>query len=229
MTARQPSERPGIHDVALALRQMFAAESGRHKARVDETVPREVVRGHELLGSPSDDAFDRISAVAARVVGAAAAIVSLVNPDRLWFTATVGLDLAEVTGEPGFASAILNDEPWIIEDARSDPRAPDNPLVAAGLGLQFYAGVPLTMPDGTTLGTLGVIDFSPRTLSEDELATLGDLSAIIVRELELRQELSSFVRETESAWLDSPDADENGSLITNRGSHGTAEVAATLP
>jgi serine/threonine protein kinase len=246
MTAPTPTARPDIHDVAIALRQMFMAQSGRHKAAAEEQ-PKvaelvETVYHYDLLGSPPDDAFDRITSIAARVLRTPVAIVSVVDHDRIWFTSAHGLDIADIARDPAqCASAIISSEPWIIEDARTDPRAPDNPLVAGDFGLQFYAGVPLTAPDGITLGTLCVLDFSPRTISEDELATLLDLAAMVMRELELRREATSliretslmqdksFVRETEAAWLDSPDTDESGALITNRSSTGPIEVAATTP
>ena len=249
MTAATPKDRPDIHDVALALRQMFAAESGRHRAAALEQLPAEheaarldAVQRYDLLAAPSDDSFGRITSMAARVLRTPVAIVSVVDHDRIWFTSAHGLDIADIARDPAqCASAIISSEPWIIEDARTDPRAPDNPLVAGDFGLQFYAGVPLTAPDGLTLGTLCVLDFSPRTISEDELATLLDLAAMVMRELELRREATSlmretslmqdraFVQETEAAWLDSPDTDESGALITNRSSTGPIEVAATTP
>ena len=78
--------------------------------------------------------------------------------------------------------------PWVVEDARFDPRTLANPLVAEGFGLQFYAGVPLRTRDGHNLGTLCVLDFEPRLATEEELATLSDLAAIVMSEMELRLE-----------------------------------------
>jgi serine/threonine protein kinase len=210
MTSRDIAERPEIHDVAIALRQMFAAETGRHKAapapapRPDENARMEAVHRYDLLDTPPDGTFDRITALAARVLHTPIAIVSVVDTDRIWFKSHHGLEIDEITRDPGLcASAILNDEPWIIENAQRDPRALANPLVAGDFGLQFYAGVPLTTWDGYNLGTLCVLDFEPRTISDDEIATLEDLAAMVMRELELRREAQ---RTLDAAFA--PESDE---------------------
>ncbi len=89
--------------------------------------------------------------------------------------------------EPGLcASAILQDDVYIVRDARVDPRTLANPLVAGEFGLQFYAAAPLITRDGFKLGTLCVIDSKPRDITEAEKATLQDLAAIVMDELELR-------------------------------------------
>ena len=74
----------------------------------------------------------------------------------------------------------------MVNDARSDPRALSNPLVAGEFGAQFYLGVPLRTHDGFNLGTLCVLDFVPRTVTEVEVAHLVDLAAVVMDELELR-------------------------------------------
>jgi sigma-B regulation protein RsbU (phosphoserine phosphatase) len=97
------------------------------------------------------------------------------------------LEVDQIDREPGLcASAILQDEPWLVTDAARDPRTLTNPLVAGEFGLRFYAGVPLTTNDGYNLGTLCVIDREPRSISPDEVATLGDLATLVMDELELR-------------------------------------------
>jgi len=115
------------------------------------------------------------------------AIVSIVDHDRIWFKSHHALDAEQIDREPGLcASAILNHAPWIVADAELDPRKLANPLVRGELGLRFYAGVPLKTEDGYNLGTLNVIDVKPREVTEEELATLEDLAAIVVDELEVR-------------------------------------------
>jgi signal transduction histidine kinase len=84
------------------------------------------------------------------------------------------------------ASAILQYEPWVVTDATVDPRTLANPLVVGELGLRFYAGVPLTTREGYNLGTLNVIDTEPREVTGVEIATLEDLAAIVIDEMELR-------------------------------------------
>ena len=159
----------------------------REPAPANEAARLEAVRRYDILDTPPDGAFDRITALAARLFDVPIAIVSIVDEDRIWFKSHHGLDIEQIDREPGLcASAILHREPWIVSDARRDPRALTNPLVAGEFGLQFYAGVPLRTSDGHNLGTLCVLDFEPRTLDATETATLQDLATLVMSELEFR-------------------------------------------
>jgi GAF domain-containing protein len=125
------------------------------------------VRRYAVLDTPPDGAFDRITALAARHFSVPISIVSIVDRDRIWFKSHHGVDAQEIGRDPGLcASAILQDGPWVVENAAVDPRTLANPLVAGELGLRFYAGAPLTTHDGFNLGTLCVIDQEPRRLSD---------------------------------------------------------------
>lgn len=145
------------------------------------------IRRYDVLDTPPDGAFERVTRLAARLLGTPIAIVSIVDEDRIWFKSKYGLDIDQIDRVPGLcASAILHDEPWIVDDARNDPRTLANPLVASSFGLQFYAGAPLRTHDGFNLGTLCVIDREPREVDGEEKQILIDLAAIVVDELELR-------------------------------------------
>jgi GAF domain-containing protein len=145
------------------------------------------VRRYDILDTPPDGAFDRVTRLAASILAVPIAIISIVDEDRIWFKSKVGVDVRQVDRVPGLcASAILQDEPWIIEDARRDPRSLANPLVAGDFGLQFYAGAPLRTHDGFNLGTMCVIDRHPRSFLHRDRQVLEDLAAIVVDELELR-------------------------------------------
>jgi sigma-B regulation protein RsbU (phosphoserine phosphatase) len=147
----------------------------------------DAVRRYEILDTPSDGAFDRITSLAARLLDVPIAIVSIVDEDRIWFKSAHGLDVDEIDRGPGLcASAILRYEPTVIPDATLDPVALSNPLVAGEFGLRFYAAIPLTTSDGHNLGTLCVIDQEPRNLEDRELAILDDLAGLVIHELELR-------------------------------------------
>ncbi len=153
----------------------------------DEDSRLAAVRRYDVLDTPPDGAFDRVTRLAATLLGTPIAIVSIVDHDRIWFKSRYGLDVDEIGRDPGLcASAILQDEPWVIEDARNDPRSLANPLVAGDFGLQFYAGAPLRTAAGHNLGTVCVIDREPRRIGERETRVLEDLAAIVVDELELR-------------------------------------------
>jgi GAF domain-containing protein len=146
------------------------------------------LRRFDVLDTPRDGAFDRITRLASEMLEMPISIVSLVDYDRIWFKSTHGLDgIEEIDRAPGLcASAILGEEIWVIEDAKVDPRALANPLVAGEFGLRFYAGSPLRTQEGYNLGTLCVIDKRPRTLTEKQAGVLDDLAALVVDELELR-------------------------------------------
>lgn len=147
----------------------------------------EAVRRYDVLDTPPDGAFERVTRLAARLLGTPIAIVTIVDHDRIWFKSRYGVDVEQIARDPGLcASAILQDEAWIVEDARRDPRTLANPLVAGEMGLQFYAGAPLHTHDGHNLGTMCVIDREPRAFAEEDRATLEDLAAIVIDELELR-------------------------------------------
>ncbi|MBA2461760.1 MAG: GAF domain-containing protein [Actinobacteria bacterium] len=154
----------------------------------DEESRLTALRRYDVLDTPPDGAFDRITRLASLILETPIAIVSLVDHDRIWFKSTQGLDgLEQIDRDPGLcASAILADEAWVIEDAKSDPRALANPLVAGEFGLRFYAGTALRTHDGYNLGTLCVIDKKPRQLTEQQIHLLEDLAALVVDELELR-------------------------------------------
>ena len=145
------------------------------------------VRRYDILDSPPDGAFDRITALAARRFAVPIAIISIVDEDRIWFKSHHGLPVQQIDREPGLcASAILGSTPYLVEDARKDPRTLANPLVAGDFGLRFYAAVPLTTSDGHNLGTLCVIDKEPRPIENEQVEDLKDLASIVMDQLELR-------------------------------------------
>ncbi|HEY8721691.1 protein kinase domain-containing protein [Pengzhenrongella sp.] len=194
MTATDPSARPTASETALALREITAAGKGRRRATqsiIPENEPARMaaVQRYDILDSPPDGAFDRITALAARLFSVPIAIVSVVDHDRIWFKSHHGLEFDELDRDAGLcASAILHDDPWIIEDAAVDVRALSNPLVAGEFGLRFYAGIPLRTRDGFNLGTLCILDREPRTLDTQDVETLEDLAAIVMNDLELRRD-----------------------------------------
>ncbi|HEY0395081.1 MAG TPA: GAF domain-containing protein [Candidatus Elarobacter sp.] len=146
------------------------------------------IRRYDILDTPPDGSFDRITALAAQLFDVPIALVTIVDHERIWFKSRHGLDQVEqIDRDPGLcASAVLRDEPYIVEEARTDPRTLANPLVSGKFGLQFYAAAPLRTQDGHRLGTLCIIDREPRVFSPRQADVLQRLSEIVVDELELR-------------------------------------------
>ena len=146
-----------------------------------------VVSRYDVLDTPPDGSFDNVTALAAQLFDVPISIVSIVDHDRIWFKSHHGLDVKQIPRGPGLcASAILQDEPWLVCDARNDIRTLANPLVAGEFGLQFYLGIPLHTQDGYKLGTLCVIDRQPRTVTETQIQQLSRLRALVMDQLELR-------------------------------------------
>jgi GAF domain-containing protein len=145
------------------------------------------VRRFDVLDTPPDGAFDRVTALAARRFGVPIAIISIVDENRIWFKSHHGLAVKQIDRAPGLcASAILANEPYLLPDASVDPRSLANPLVAGEFGLRFYAGVPLTTAGGHNLGTLCVIDKEPRPIDQSQIEDLKDLASVVMDQMELR-------------------------------------------
>jgi diguanylate cyclase (GGDEF)-like protein len=138
----------------------------------------------DLLDQGPNPCFDRITRLAAHAFGVPIALVSLVDADRQWFGSRVGLDASETPRCDAFcAHAILEPDLFVIEDARSDTRFFDNPLVLGPPGIRFYAGAPIAAPSGHRLGTLCIIDQQPRSLELAERGALRDMADLVEREL----------------------------------------------
>ena len=153
----------------------------------NETARIDAVRRYDILDTPADGTFDRITALAARRFDVPISIISIVDEDRIWFKSHHGVPVDQIGRDPGLcASAILNPEPYILLDAKADPRSLANPLVAGEFGLRFYAGVPLQTSDGFNLGTLCIIDKSPRPIDQKQIDDLKDLASVVMDQMELR-------------------------------------------
>jgi diguanylate cyclase (GGDEF)-like protein len=137
-----------------------------------------------LLDSRPEAAYDAIVEAARDIVGVPIALVSLVDKDRQWFKARVGLDVVELPRETAFCSHAIKtpDVPFVIEDAIADARFVDNPLVVGDPRIRFYAGFPITDEEGRGLGTMCVIDREPRQVTTDQMHQLQRL-AIVAQEL----------------------------------------------
>lgn len=161
-------------------------------AETAEAARLAALRRYDIVDTPPDGAFDRIATLAARLLDAPFATVSLVDTDRVWFKATHGLEgVTQVGRDPGFcASAILQDQPYVVRDALAHPAAASNPQVYDELGVRFYAAAPIVTPDGHRLGAVDVLDTRARQVSDRDMAMLADLAAIVMDQLELR--LSAF-------------------------------------
>lgn len=148
----------------------------------------------DVLDSPREEAFDRITALIKNIFDVEIAIVSMIDGHRQWYKSVEGLTTSEAPRNETFCRLVLDDNlPLVIRDARNDPRVADNPSVVGDPHVRFYAGVPLLTAEGHAIGTVCAIDSEPREFSDRELNVLTDLSRMAMSELELRQRASTDV------------------------------------
>ncbi|KAF0812066.1 putative signaling protein [Andreprevotia sp. IGB-42] len=142
----------------------------------------------DILDTPAEDDFDRITRLAARILGMPVALITLVDTDRQWFKSRYGLDVSETARELSFCAHAINGEgAMVVNDAHADARFVDNPLVTGQPHVRFYAGQPLKSRDGLALGTLCVIDQQPRQLDAADLQALQDLGHVAEQALQARE------------------------------------------
>jgi diguanylate cyclase (GGDEF)-like protein len=143
----------------------------------------------DVLDSPAEAEFDALVCAAAHICGTPISLVSLVDADRQWFKANLGLKgVQETPRDLAFcAHAILEDGVFQIPDARQDARFAGNPLVMGDPGIRFYAGAPIRLRSGHATGTLCVIDRLPRRLDPEQCEALSCLAQAAARALEGRK------------------------------------------
>jgi PAS domain S-box-containing protein len=144
----------------------------------------QALRACDILDTPDEERFDRLTRLAKNVLGVPIALVSLVDANRQWFKSRQGLEACETGRDISFCGhAILGGDIFEVTDARLDPRFSDNPLVTGPPNIRFYAGAPLSTPEGYRLGTLCLISDQPRQLNATERQVLLDLAACVEEEL----------------------------------------------
>lgn len=150
----------------------------------DEQARLATLRSLDILDSPPEERFDRLTRMAKRLYGVPIALISLVDANRQWFKSCFGLSVNETPRDISFCGhTILGDSLFIIPDASVDERFADNQLVLNDPSIRFYAGCPFRAPNGHKLGTLCIIDHQPRHFGQDEFEALIDLTAMLEREI----------------------------------------------
>lgn len=186
-----------LRDIGCDLAQGFGIAKPMDGERVLEWI-RERYPGDEeawrlatlksmrLLDSPAEDRFDRITRLTRRLFGAPISLISLIDADRQWFKSSQGLEVRETPRDVAFcAVAVTNHEMLVVEDALSDPRFNANPLVVGAPHIRFYAGAPVSAPNGSTLGTLCVIDTAPHPFDAQSQRMLTELARLVEVEFSL--------------------------------------------
>ena len=157
----------------------------------NEAARLETLRQYQVLDTESEETFDDLTRLAAYICQTPSALISLVDANRQWFKARVGVQARETPRNISFCGhAILARDCFIIEDALFDERFADNPLVINAPFVRFYAGMPLWSPEGFAIDTLCVMDRKPHTIDDQQIGALQMLANQVMSQLELRREVS---------------------------------------
>lgn len=149
----------------------------------NESERQQVLNALDIVYSPTEERFDRITRIAKRVFDAPIALISLVTEDKQWFKSCQGLTTSETSREISFCGHAINqDDAFVVPNAASDPDFSDNPLVTGDPRIRFYAGQPLTI-DGQRIGTLCVIDRKPRQMKPRDYDSLKSLASWVESEI----------------------------------------------
>lgn len=142
---------------------------------------------YDILDTPPDKTFDKLTKLAAQLMKVPVAVISFVDKDRVWFKSKYGLDVQQMEREDGLCTTlVLADEFYQVENATVDPRTRGHKLVVGDFGLRFYAAYPLKTKEGFILGAFCIIDREPRSLTACEQEVLRDLRDIAMEQIELK-------------------------------------------
>ena len=154
---------------------------------MDEKLRLNALYKYDVLDTLDEAVFDDITKIASFICGTPIALISLVDENRQWIKAKIGMDIKETSRDVAFcAHTILQKEVLEIQDTRLDSRFSKNPLVTAESGVRFYAGTPLITPDGFAIGTVCVVDTQVKKLTPIQIELLAALGRQVVSLLELR-------------------------------------------
>jgi signal transduction histidine kinase len=153
-----------------------------------------------LMFTASEERFDRITRLACHIFGSPIAMVTLISENVVWFKSSIGLDEDRAARDIAFCGTAIEQEGiLIIEDTHLDRRFSSNPLVTEGQKIRFYAGHPIHTEDGSAVGTVCILDTSPRTLNMGQLRCLSDLAAMAEAELGVQKALASKTQALEAS------------------------------
>jgi anti-sigma regulatory factor (Ser/Thr protein kinase) len=185
------------------------------------------LRRYRILDTEPEQRFDDLALLASQICGTPMALISLVDRDRQWFKARVGVEFTETSRDVAFCSrAIEQRELFVVKDALEDDRFRDNPMVRGEPHIRFYAGAPLVTAEGHAVGTLCVLDRRPLALTSGQRAALDALKRQVESLLELRLSLDELTGAL--AARDRAERDQDRLIAELRGALDSVERLSSL-
>ncbi|MGU3362801.1 diguanylate cyclase [Methylobacterium sp. M6A4_1b] len=158
------------------------------QARIEEQDRLAALDRYDILDTPQEEAFDRITRLTRRIFDMPMSTITLIDGHRQWFKSRSGVEACETPKGPALCDLARREaRALVIPDTLADDRFAQNPFVVGSPHIRFYAGVPLRTPDGHSIGTLCAMDTRPRPFPEAAVESLADLSHIVMSELALRR------------------------------------------
>lgn len=158
----------------------------------------QALQRYRILDTPAESSFDDFAALASLICQTPIALMTLVDENRQWFKARIGMEVPETPREHAFCSyTIIGDDPLIVNDAQADERFAQNPLVTAEPHIRFYAGAPLIDSEGNALGSLCVIDRRPRELTSEQVQALQLIARRAIGHIEVRNAAEQLAKTLE--------------------------------
>ncbi|MFD1257041.1 ATP-binding protein [Mucilaginibacter terrae] len=191
---------------------------------------------YKILDTPPEGAFDNVARLATQIFKVPISLISLVDAENVYFKANIGMSNTRVTsrGVSLCSLAVLKPEVTVFENAFTEPCLLTNPNVAGQFGLKFYAGAPITTHDGFLIGTLCIIDKSPREFDSHQREILQSLAEIVMDEIELRlsaieeiEKQQAYIEEAAATYEELLTSNEELELSQQQVSALNEELAAT--
>ena len=160
----------------------------------DERARLAALEAAGILDTLPESAYDAVVQLARILCGTPIALISLIDSDRQWFKARVGLDAQQTPRNVAFCDHAIRtpNRMMEVEDARNDPRFRDNPLVTGEPDIRFYAGCPIVDADGHAMGTVCVIDQIPKRLTPTQQVALSSLAEVVAALMDARRQVRAI-------------------------------------
>jgi PAS domain S-box-containing protein len=153
----------------------------------------EALHQYQILDTLPEEAFNDLAILAAQICNTPIALINLVDANRQWFKAKIGIDIAQMPREIGFCAACIDKgDVFVVNDALLDEKFANSPVVIGEPYARFYAGVPLKTPQGHIIGTVCVLDSVPKEITQQQINALRSLARLVMRQLDIRQSLGQL-------------------------------------